>query len=54
MNELKKFTSEQFGQIRGIEIEGISYLVGKDIVEALGYDTKETSYSKYIKKYCDE
>ena len=53
-NELTVFTNEQFGQVRGINFEGESWLVGNDVVEALGYDLKENSYSKYMKRFCDE
>ena len=36
-NELKSFTNITFGSIRGIEINGESWLVGKDVAEVLGY-----------------
>ena len=35
--ELQKYISQEYGLIRGIEINGISYLVGKDIAEKLDY-----------------
>lgn len=37
MNDLKVFRNEQFGEIRGVEIDGESWLVGKDVAERLGY-----------------
>lgn len=37
MNELKVFENREFGQVRGIEIDGESWLVGKDVAERLGY-----------------
>ena len=52
-NELMVFESEQFGNVRGINFEGESWLVGKDVVEALGYSTK-TKYYDTIKQHCDE
>lgn len=37
MGQLKIFENEEFGQIRTISIDGESWLVGKDVAEALGY-----------------
>ncbi|WP_300902298.1 BRO family protein [uncultured Clostridium sp.] len=37
MNNLMKFENQNFGEIRGIEINGDSWLVGKDVAEVLGY-----------------
>ena len=37
MNELQVFENQEFGKIRGIEIDGESWLVGKDVAESLGY-----------------
>lgn len=37
MEQLKIFENEEFGQIRTISIDGESWLVGKDVAEALGY-----------------
>ena len=50
MNELKVFENAEFGQIRGVEIDGESWLVGKDVAERLGY--KDTSDA--LKKHVDE
>ena len=49
-NKIKIFKSDEFGQVRGILIDGEPYLIGKDIVERLGYDK---SYSDVIKQHCD-
>lgn len=54
MKELMKFTNESFGEIRGCLINNEPWLVGKDVVEKLGYDIDKVSYSKYIKKNCNE
>ena len=43
-NELKTFTNDTFGSIRGIEINGEPWLVGKDVAEVLGY--KNTRYRR--------
>lgn len=37
MNTLQVFKNPQFGPLRGIAIEGESWLVGKDVAERLGY-----------------
>ena len=50
---IRKFMNEKFGEIRAVEIEGHSWFIGKDVVEALGYDLKTHSYIKYINKYAD-
>lgn len=42
MNELRVFENNEFGQVRGIEIDGEGWLVGKDVAERLGYaNTKD-------------
>lgn len=50
MNELKVFENHEFGTLRGVEIDGESWLVGKDVAERLGY--KDTSDA--LKKHVDE
>lgn len=52
--ELQIFKNEQFGEIRVIEIKNDVWMVGKDLVEALGYDLSGNSYTKYVEKHCDE
>lgn len=37
MNELKIFTSEQFGQIRAVKVDGKPMFVASDIAKVLGY-----------------
>ena len=48
MNELMLFDNEEFGEIRGMEIDGKPYVVAKDIARALGY--KDTTNA--IKQHC--
>lgn len=36
-NKIAIFTSEEFGQIRTMEMDGKPWFVGKDVAEALGY-----------------
>lgn len=55
MKDLQIFKNEKFGQVRVVEIDNEPWFVGKDIVKALGYDlTTGTSYTQYIKKYCNQ
>lgn len=48
MNELQIFDSEEFGEIRTIEIDGKPYFVGADVAKALGY--KDTVNA--LKQHC--
>lgn len=50
MNELKIFENSEFGALRGVEINGESWLVGKDVAERLGY--KDTADA--LKRHVDE
>ena len=50
VNELKVFKNAEFGQIRGVEINGESWLVGKDVAERLGYERG----SKAVVDHVDE
>ena len=55
MNELMLFNDDEFGKIRGKLLDELCWLVGRDVVRDLGYDLSTgTSYTQYIKKYCDE
>ena len=47
-NELKSFTNITFGSIRGIEINGESWLVGKDVAEVLGYKNTRDALIKHV------
>ena len=49
-NELKTFTNDNFGSIRGIEIDGEGWLVGRDVAKVLGYK----NISDALKKHVDE
>ena len=48
MNELKVFENAEFGQIRGMEIDGESWLVGKDVAERLGYANTKDALSAHV------
>jgi hypothetical protein len=49
-NQLVIFSKEEFGQIRGLQIDGEPWFVGKDVASVLGY--KDTYDS--LKKHVDE
>ncbi|MGG7143581.1 BRO-N domain-containing protein [Clostridium nigeriense] len=49
-NQLQIFENEEFGEIRGLEINGDSWLVGKDITDRLGYSNSR----KALKDHVDE
>lgn len=48
MNELKVFENAEFGQIRGVEINGESWLVGKDVAERLGYKNPNEAIADHV------
>ena len=48
MNELKVFENAEFGQIRGVEIDGESWLVGKDVAERLGYADPNKAIAMHV------
>ena len=37
MNELSNYISKEFGNVRGVLVNKIPYLVGKDVCKILGY-----------------
>ena len=49
MNELQIFNSEEFGEIRTIEIDGKPYFVGADVAKALGYNNPRDAVSRHCK-----
>ena len=50
MNELMLFNNNEFGEIRGIEIDGKPYVVANDVLKVLGY--AEGSWSTTLKRKC--
>ena len=48
MKELTVFKNEQFGEIRAIERDGESWLVGKDVAEILGYKNPQESIRDHV------
>ena len=48
MNELKFFTSEEFGDIRTMEINGQPWFVGKDVTDILGYQNGSRDINRHV------
>ena len=48
MNEVQIFNSEEFGQVRTVEINGKPYFVANDVAKALGY----VETAKAIRTHC--
>lgn len=48
MENLTTFTNDVFGNIRGVEINGEPWLVGKDVAEVLGYKNTRDALSKHV------
>lgn len=48
MNEIKIFENSEFGTLRGIEINGEGWLVGKDVAERLGYSNPRDALMKHV------
>ena len=48
MNELKVFKHSEFGTLRGVEINGESWLVGKDVAERLGYSNPQKAIRDHV------
>lgn len=48
MNELKIFENPEFGKVRGVEINGDPWMVGKDVAAALGYSNTKDALSRHV------
>lgn len=48
MNEIKVLENEEFGTVRGVEIDGESWLVGKDVAERLGYSNPRKAIGDHV------
>lgn len=48
MNDLVVFTNNQFGEVRGIEINGEPWLVGKDVAESLRYSNPNEAIADHV------
>ena len=48
MREISIFNSEEFGDIRAIEIDNEPWFVGKDVAEALGYSNTRDALATHV------
>ena len=48
MENLTTFTNDVFGNIRGLEINGEPWLVGKDVADVLGYKNTRDALNKHV------
>jgi len=48
MSELQKFINKDFGEIRGINIDGIAWLIGKDVANQLGYTNTKDALIRHV------
>lgn len=48
MNKMEIFKSNEFGQVRTVVIDNDPWFVGKDVAEALGYDSPSAAVSKKV------
>ena len=49
MNEIQIFNSEEFGEIRTVEIEGKPYFAGTDVAKALGYSEPHKAVARHCR-----
>ena len=47
-NEIQVFTNEMFGSVRTTVIDGKPWFVGRDVAEALGYESPRSAVSKKV------
>lgn len=50
MNKLQLFQNERFGTIRGLDIDGEPWFVGKDVAEALGYSNTRDALGRWVEE----
>lgn len=48
MNELQTFTSNEFGAVRSMVIDGVPWFVGRDVATALGYAKPENALGSHV------
>lgn len=48
MNEISVFENSEFGSVRGVEINGEAWLVGKDVAEQLGYSNPQKAVRDHV------
>jgi hypothetical protein len=48
MNEIQIFSSEEFGEVRTVDIGGEPWFVGKDVAEVLGYSNANEAVQDHV------
>jgi prophage antirepressor-like protein len=48
MNEVITFTNPEFGRVRTIDIDEVTWFVGKDVANALGYSNSSKAVSTHV------
>ena len=48
--EIQIFENEQFGQLRGMTIEGEPWFVGKDVAQVLGYKNPSNAIVNHVEE----
>lgn len=48
MDELQIFSSDEFGSVRTLMVDGVPYFVGRDVAESLGYGNPLDAISKHV------
>ena len=48
VNDVQIFNSEEFGQVRTVEINGTPWFVGKDVADALGYKNTRDALINHV------
>lgn len=48
MNEIKIYSSYEFGQVRAVNINNEAWLVGKDVASALGYQNTKKALADHV------
>lgn len=54
LNELQIFQSEEFGQVRTVDIDGKTYFVANDVAKALGYNNPSKATNDHCKNAIKE
>ena len=48
MNDLQIFNNEEFGEVRAVEIDGVAWLVAKDVAASLGYKNPQEAVREHV------
>lgn len=50
MGSIEIFRNEQFGEVRAVQIDGVGWLVGKDVAEKLGYKDTVNALKDHVEE----